>query len=383
MKIAIICDWLVNIGGAEKVLEQMLNCFPEADLFSLVDFIPEDKRHIIKNKLVHVSFLQKMPWAKKYYRSYLPLMPIAIEQFDLSRYDLIISSSHAVAKGVITGPDQLHICYCHSPIRYAWDLQYQYLQESNLNFGIKSWFVRWYLHKIRIWDCRTSNGVDYFLANSKFISRRIHKVYRRVATVIYPPVNTEIVLNEERSNFYLTASRLVPYKKIDLIVEAFAKMPNRELYVIGTGTKLKEIQAKARGFANIKIIGYQSDEMLSSYLARARAFVFAAEEDFGIIPVEAQALGTPVIAYAKGGILESVVGLNDKDIIDNNATGIFFYKQTVDEIITAVEKFEDNADKIKAENCIKNAKNFTTDKFKVEFKQFVLEKFKQFQSDKV
>jgi glycosyltransferase involved in cell wall biosynthesis len=233
LRVAIVHDWLVNYAGAERVVEQILNLFPQADLFAVVDFLDQGKRDYIQNKKVATTFIQNLPFAKTKFRQYLPLMPLAIEQLDLSSYDLVISSSHAVAKGVLTAPHQLHISYVHSPIRYAWDLQHQYLRESNLDKGIKSWIVRWLLHQIRNWDARTANGVDLFIANSGFIARRIQKVYRRSAAVIYPPVDLQnYAIQTQKQNFYLTASRLVPYKRIDLIVEAFAQMRDRQLIVM-------------------------------------------------------------------------------------------------------------------------------------------------------
>jgi glycosyltransferase involved in cell wall biosynthesis len=228
MKVGIVHDWLVTYAGAERVLEQILLLYPDADLYSIVDFLDTDQRGFVMNKMAHTTFIQNLPFAKKYYRSYLPLMPLAIEQLDVSSYDLIISSSHAVAKGVLTGPDQLHICMCYSPVRYAWDLQHQYLKESGLTRGLKSWIARWILHKIRIWDTRTANGVDHFIAISNFIARRINKTYRRNSTVIYPPVDVDAFsLCKDKENFYVTASRMVPYKKIDLIVEAFNGLPDK------------------------------------------------------------------------------------------------------------------------------------------------------------
>ena len=372
MKIAIVHDWLVTYAGAERVLEEILKIFPEADLYSVVDFIGTENRDFLQNKSVTTSFIQKLPLVKKSYRNYLPLMPIAIEQLDLSRYDLIISSSHAVAKGVITGPNQTHISYVHSPIRYAWDLQFQYLKESNLNKGFKSYIVRYLLYKIRNWDYRTSNGVDFFIANSNFIKKRIWKVYRREADVIYPPVNiNDFTYNPIKEDYYLTASRLVPYKKIDLIVEAFKNMPDKQLIVIGDGPDLNKIKNKALGSNNIKILGYQPFNILRDYMQKAKGFVFAAEEDFGIIPVEAQACGTPVIAYGKGGVLETVI-----DIHNENPTGIFFDEQSPVAIKRAIDLFERNIDKIKAENCRLNSLRFSPDRFKAEIQQIVKEKLK-------
>jgi glycosyltransferase involved in cell wall biosynthesis len=299
INIGIVGDWFVTYAGSEKVVAEFIDLFPDAKVYGVVDFLSEDDKKKFKNKKIITTFIQKLPKAKKKYQQYLPLMPLAIEQLDLSSHDIILSSSHAVAKGVLTGPDQLHISYVHSPIRYAWDLQHQYLRESGLNRGIKGLFAKWILHKIRLWDTRTANGVDFFIANSKFISRRIKKVYGREADVIYPPVDVErFKLKREKQDFYLTASRLVPYKRIDLIVEAFSKMPEKKLVVIGDGPEMSKIR-KIAG-ANIEILGFQPNDVMEEYMMDAKAFVFAAEEDFGITPVEAQACGTPVIAFGKG-----------------------------------------------------------------------------------
>lgn len=362
-RVAIVHDWLVAFAGAEKVLEQILICFPEADLFSVVDFMEE--RAWMRGKTVTTSFIQKLPQAKKRYRSYLPLMPLAIEQLDVSGYDLVISSSHAVAKGILTGPDQIHVSYVHSPIRYAWDLQHQYLRQSNLTAGIKSGLARLVLHYMRNWDIRTSNSVDHFIANSEFISRRINKVYHRDSHVIFPPVDVDAFqLCEVKEDFYLTASRMVPYKKIDLIVEAFAKMPGRKLVVIGDGPDMRKIRAKAT--ANIEIMGYQPFAVLQDKMRRAKAFVFAAEEDFGISVVEAQACGTPVIAYGKGGALETVL-----DSSNACPTGLFFGEQTTDSIIDAIEGFELGAVRIEPADCRANAERFSVRHFRDNLRAYV------------
>ena len=364
MKIAVVCDWLVTYAGAEKVLEQILNIYPEADLFALVDFLDEDKRDFIQHKKVTTSFIQKLPKAKTKYRSYLPLMPLAIEQLDLSSYDLIISSSHCVAKGILTGPNQVHISYVHSPIRYAWDLQHQYLKEAGLNKGLKGWIAKAILHYMRIWDTRTSNGVDHFIANSEFIAKRIWKCYRRKADVIYPPVDVEAFeYCDKKEDFYVTASRMVPYKKMDLIVEAFTQMPDKKLIVIGTGPDFTKIKAIADGHDNIKLMGYQPFDVLKDHMQRAKAFVFAAEEDFGITPVEAQACGTPVIAYGRGGTLETVRGLGKKA----NPTGIFFDKQDNKSLIAAINLFEQNISSFHHEACRDNALIFSINNFKEQF----------------
>jgi len=372
MKIAIVHDWLVTYAGSERVLEQMLNVFPEADLFSLIDFLPKDNRDFIKNKEVHTSFIQDMPFAKKRYRQYLPLMPLAVEQFDLSSYDVVISSSHAVAKGVLTGPDQLHLCMCYSPIRYAWDMQHQYLNESGLGRGLKGWIARCLLHHIRNWDYRTANGVDEFIAISNFIARRIWKVYRRESSVIYPPVDVhKFTLCEKKQNFYLTASRMVSYKKIDLIAEAFTQMPDKKLVIIGDGPDYKKIQAKVG--PNVELLGYQSFEVLKEYMQQAKAFIFAAEEDFGITPLEAQACGTPVIAFWKGGALETINGLDS--LIP---TGVFFGNQSIQSIVEAVNTFEQEQYKITPNACRDNALRFAPDCFRQQFSDYVYKQIEIF-----
>ncbi|MEH3528999.1 glycosyltransferase, partial [Klebsiella variicola] len=328
------------------------------------------------NKKVNTTFIQSLPWAKKKYQNYLPLMPLAVEQLDVSGHDIILSSSHAVAKGILTGPDQLHISYVHSPIRYAWDLQHQYLREAKLEKGIKSLFAKIILHKMRIWDYRTANSVDHFIANSHFIARRIAKIYGRKAEVIYPPVDVNrFNVKEKKNDFYLTASRLVPYKRIDLIVEAFSSMPDKTLVVIGDGSEMNKIKSKAS--RNIEILGYQPNEVLVDYMQNAKAFVFAAEEDFGITPVEAMACGTPVIAFGKGGALETIRPLGESE-----PTGIFFDSQLVSAVATAVETFENNIHMFTSDNCRKQALKFSADRFKHELQMSIQKKWETFSSNK-
>jgi glycosyltransferase involved in cell wall biosynthesis len=372
MKVAIIHDWLVTYAGAERVLEQMLICYPGADIFSLVDFLPQGGRSFIMNKPVTTSFLQKLPFSKTKYRFYLPLMPLAIEQFDLSGYDLVISSSHAVAKGVLVGPDQLHLCMCYSPIRYAWDLQFQYLRESKLESGLKSWLARLILHKIRLWDVRTANSVDHFIAISHFIVRRIEKIYRRESTIIYPPVDVSgFAFQPNKEDFYLTASRMVPYKKVPLIVEAFSAMPTKRLVVIGEGPEFEKCKVVAG--SNVTLMGWQPFDVLKAHMQNAKAFVFAAEEDFGITPLEAQACGTPVIAFGKGAVLETLSGLNTE-----NPTGVFFYEQTPAAIKAAIEKFEDESFRITPDACRDKVMRFAPERFRTEFTDFVETAWAQF-----
>lgn len=372
MKIAIIHDWLVTFAGAERVLKELLEIFPDADLFSTVCFLSEEERAFLRGRSVKTTFIQKMPRAKQNYRSYLPLMPLAIEQLDLTGYDVVISSSYAVAKGVLTGPDQLHISYVHSPIRYAWDLQHAYLREARLDRGLKGAVARALLHYMRLWDVRTAHGVDRFVANSQFIARRIRKVYRRDATVIYPPVDTEAFTPEEnKEDFYLTASRLVPYKCIPMIAQAFASMPERRLVVIGDGPEMPAVRARAG--ENVTILGYQPEAVLRDHMRRARAFVFAAEEDFGITPVEAQACGTPVIAYARGGTQETVRGLDH-----SHPTGLHFREQTCEAIVNAVEEFERNESRITPAACRQNALRFTARSFRENFSALVQREIAEF-----
>lgn len=362
MKIAMVCDWLVTYAGAERVVTQLLQCFPEADLFAVIDFLEDDVRQsYFLGKKATTTFIQRLPKAKTHYRTYLPLMPLAIEQLDLSAYDLIISSSHAVAKGVITGPDQLHISYVHSPMRYAWDFQHQYLRESGLQSGLKSMMTRYLLHRLRLWDYASAARVDHFIVNSQYIKRRIQKVYRREATVINPPVDIEhFACCKEKENFYLTASRFVPYKRIDLIVKAFAQMPDKRLVVVGDGPDEKKIKPLAH--CNTELKGYLEKEALVTLMQQAKAFIFAAEEDFGIVPVEAQACGTPVIAYGRGGACETIVA---------EKTGLFFEEQTVESVIEAVQRFESMPEKMKAEDCRANALRFSAERFRQEILEYM------------
>lgn len=371
-KIAIIHEWLVDYSGSERVIEQLLNIYPDADLFSLVENLPSDLRWFIKNKPVKTSFIQRLPWGKTKYRNYFPLMPFAVEQFDLRGYDIVISSTHAVAKGVLINSEQLHITYCHSPVRYAWDLYHQYIQEANLTQGIKGLFAKIGLHYLRLWDVASANKVDFFIANSKFIARRIKRVYNRASTVIYPPVATDkFELWPIKEDFYLAASRFVPYKRMDLIVEAFAEMPDKKLVLIGDGPDFKKISAKK--YPNITFLGFQSFEVLKHHMQRAKAFVFAAIEDFGITPVEAMACGTPIVALSEGGAKESVV----KDV-----TGVFFYRQEASAIRTAVDELEKNYINFSPQAIRQHAETFGTVRFQHEFKRFVEERYHVFLSNK-
>ena len=365
LKTAIVHDWFFSYAGSERVVESFTNLWPEADVFTLFNFLTDEEQKIIlKNKKPHTSFIQNLPRAKKNYRKYLPLFPYAIEQFNLTNYDLIISSSHAVAKGVITSPDQLHICYCHTPIRYAWDLTFQYLNESGLNKGLKGTLTKSILHYIRNWDAATANRVDYFIANSNYIARRIDKTYRRKAEVIYPPVDTaKFSCEKNKDDYYLTASRFVPYKKIDLIVETFSTMPEKKLLVIGDGPDEQKIKSKAGN--NIEFLGYKKPEEMKSMMQKAKAFVFAAEEDFGIVPIEALSCGTPVIALNKGGTAETIT---------DSVTGIHFAEQTIESIKNAISRFESEIGRFDPLKLNEYATQFDRSVFEKKMKEFVDEK---------
>jgi glycosyltransferase involved in cell wall biosynthesis len=362
MRVAVVHDWLVANGGAERTLARILECYPQAEVFTLVDFMPPEERRFLGDRPVHTSFVQRLPLARRYYRHYLPLMPLAVESFDLSRFDLIISSSFCVAKGVLTGPDQVHVSYVHSPMRYAWDLQHQYLRQHGLEHGMRGFLTRKLLHDLRMWDVRTANGVDGFISNSDFIARRVWKIYRRESVVIHPPVDTEFFhpVEGEREDYYLAVSRLVPYKCTRLIIEAFAQLPERRLVVIGDGPELKWLKAAAG--PNVQMLGYQPRVVVREYMQRARAFVFAALEDFGIVPVEAQACGTPVIAYGKGGVTESLV---------EGKSGVFFQEQTTESLLNAIQQFERRLGRFSAADIRANALRFSAERFKQQFRACV------------
>jgi glycosyltransferase involved in cell wall biosynthesis len=364
MRVAVVHEWFVDWAGSEKVVEQILTCYPSADLFSLVDFLPPEHRKKLLNKVATTTFLQRMPFARTHLHWYLPWMPFAIEQLDLSGYDLVISSSHAVAKGVITGPDQTHISYVHSPMRYAWDLQHDYLR-GKAGRGLRGLALRRVLYKLRQWDSRSANGVDDLVANSQFVAKRIHKVYRREAQVIHPPIDIErFKLRENKDDFFLCAGRVMPYKRVDLVVKAFERLPMHKLVVIGDGPELRSIKANAT--KNVEFLGYQSDSVLQEYLQRARALIFAAKEDFGIIPLEAQACGTPVIAYGAGGVLETVTPLTQP-----NPTGLFFSEQSSEAIVAAVRDFERHSTEFAPQACREKANAFSPERFRREFTEFV------------
>lgn len=358
MKTALVYDWLIHMGGGEKTLAAIAEVTP-APIYTLVADRKSLKGTHFGKMDIHTSFLQKFPFVKEYYRYYLPFFTRAVESLDVSGYDCILSVSHAVAKGVVTRPDQLHLCYCFTPMRYAWDLSECYMQGLN---PLKRLLAQPVLKKLKGWDRDSVDRVDCFAAISQHVAERIKRIYGRDTEVIYPPVDTDLIgFEEKKDDYFLTVSRMVPYKKMDLIVEAFAHCPDKKLIVIGDGPEMGNVKRKAG--KNCEILGYQSDYSMREYLKKARGFIFAAEEDFGIAPVEAQAAGTPVIAFGKGGALETII---------SGETGIFFDEQTVSSMIQALERFENIPwDPMKIR---RNALRFSKERFQREFQMFVNQK---------
>jgi glycosyltransferase involved in cell wall biosynthesis len=334
----------------------------EADnisVFSLIDFLSDaDRQYLLNGRKVNTSFIQHLPFARKHYRSYLPLFKRAIESFDLSAYDVIISSSAAVSKGVKKNPGQVHICFCHTPIRYAWDMEDQYLSHLNPLIRPMKFYIRYVLGKLREWDLKNSSAIDAFIANSHFVAERIQRIYGRKAKVIYPPVDTAsfALAGKPRKDFYVTAGRLVPYKNVHLIAAAFKRMPDKKLYIIGDGPEWAEVQKFAS--ENIVLLGYQPKDRMVKYIQEAKGFILAAEEDFGITTVEAQSCGTPIIAYQKGGYLETVI---------ENKTGVFFQEQSAESIADAVLRFEALESEFAPEKIRENALRFSERIFNHQF----------------
>lgn len=365
MKVAIIHDWLTIYGGAESIIRILHDMYPDAPIYTTVynrDNMPDD----FKKMDIRTSFIQKLPFAKKKYTAYLPLMPRAFESFDLSEYDLVISSNTSCSKGVLTGANTLHICYCNTPMRYGWDFYHEY---RNTKGRLGRMIVSSLMHKIRMWDRLSADRVDTFIANSYNVARRIQKHYKRESAIIYPPVRTGMFrMSKKEEGFYLVVSRLVPYKRIDLVAEAFTRM-GLPLVIIGDGSEYKNVAEKAG--KNVRMLGRLDDKAVMDYMSRCKAFLFPGEEDFGITPIEAQACGKPVIAYGKGGALETVVA--DK-------TGVFFYEQSVESVISTVRKFETMQFEPAA---IRNhAEKFSEERFRMELKGFIEREYRAFEEKK-
>jgi glycosyltransferase involved in cell wall biosynthesis len=375
VKYALVHEWLTPkaTGGSELVVQDILS-FIEADLYALIDFESTNPQSYLYQRPIGTTFLQQFPGARNGVQKYLPFLPLAIEQLDLRDYDVILSSSHAVAKGVLTRAEQMHVCYCHAPMRYAWDMTFEYLGNSRAGKGIPGIFTRYLLHRLRLWDTIAANRVDHFIANSHTTARRIWRAYRREAEVIYPPVALDrFTYQPQKQDFYLTVSRLVGYKKISMIVEAFNQL-GLPLVVIGSGPELAAIRQLAQ--PHIQILGWQSDAVVESYMSQAKAFVYGAYEDFGIAPVEAQACGTPVIAYGSGGTLETVRDLRK---FPDRATGILFPQQTVAAIVEAVTYFADHAAQIHPEVVRHHAESFRSQVFRSRYQTFVEQSYAGFQ----
>lgn len=360
MKVAIVHEWLDTFAGSERVVEQLLACWPQADLFVVCDFMPESERGFLGGRRPRTTFIQRLPFARTRFRWYLGLMPVAIEQLDLAGYDLVVSSSHAVAKGVLTGPGQLHVSYVHSPMRYAWDLQHEYLRQAGMDSGIKSPLVRWMLHRLRAWDHASAARVDVVVANSNYIGERIRKAWGRESVVVHPPVDVDgFQMHRQKEEFFLVASRWVPYKRVDLVAQAFRHMPHRRLVIVGGGPCEAQVRDAAGGAPNIEIRGHVPFGELVGLMQRARACLHAAEEDFGIALVEAQACGTPMIAFARGGA---------RDIVRSppapNPTGVLFPTQSAASIVEALELFDSCRHTITPEACRRNAMRFTRERFR-------------------
>jgi len=373
MKVALVHDWLTGMRGGEKCLEILCELFPDATLYTLLHKKGSVSETISRMRIT-TSFVQSLPFAMDHYRKYLPLFPTAIEQFDLTGFDLVISSSHCVAKGVITSPETCHICYCHTPMRYAWEMYYTYFSKNSLNPVVR-WTVPFFMNYLRTWDERSSDRVDHFVANSQNVKRRIQKHYRRDAEVIYPPVNTEYFgMSKNQGEYFLVVSALVPYKRIDLAVLAFNEL-NLPLLIVGEGAEKKKLMKMAK--KNIKFIDWQSGRELIGYYQQCSALIFPGEEDFGIVPVEAQACGKPVIAFGKGGVTESVRGAYPDQDVTSSHSGMFFYPQTADSLSVAVMRFE--SARFDPVRIREHALRFDKAVFKKEIKEFIETRFHEHQ----
>ncbi|ADK13604.1 GDP-mannose-dependent alpha-(1-6)-phosphatidylinositol monomannoside mannosyltransferase [Clostridium ljungdahlii DSM 13528] len=363
MKVALVHDWLTNMGGAERVVINFKQIYKNAPIYTTI-YNPDNLDDELKNIDVRTSFLQNKKGAKKNHQKYFPFMPAAFESFDLNEYDIVLSSSSSCAKGVITNPNAMHVCYCHSPMRYGWEFYYEYANNSNMK-KLKKNLLKYFMDYMRVWDNVSSNRVDYFIANSENVARRIWEHYRRESVVIHPPVRCSLFnISNEDQDYFLIVSRLVEYKRIDLAVEAFNEL-GLPLVIIGDGAERQKLELKAKD--NIKFLGRQPDEVIKEYYSKCRAFVFPGEEDFGITPLEAQASGRPVIAFGKGGALETVV---------SEKTGVFFEEQTVEALKNAVKVFESlSFDK---ELIRKHAEEFDEEIFKGKIRNFVDEKYDEF-----
>lgn len=358
-RVAVVHDWCPNFRGGERVLARICSQFPNVEVFTLFDFLPDEvKEQYFRDVEFHTSAANRLPMIEKYYRSLFFFCPFLIEQFDVTGYDLVISSSAAFSRGVLTRPDQPHLCYVHSPIRYAWDEQFNYLDQGRMGFGPKGLLFRYMLHRLRTWDTRTAHGPDLMLANSRYVRSRIRHIYGRDARVVHPPVAVgELDCAVRKDDYYVSASFLAPYKRTDLVIRAFNEMPSRRLVVVGEGQQSAALRSLAG--PNVTFAGYLPRKDYVRAIAEARAMVFAGCEDFGIALAEAQACGTPLIAFRRGGAADIVQRLGATE----RPTGVLFGAQTVAALKDAVECFEENSDKITSEACRDNALRFSEESF--------------------
>ncbi len=331
MKVALVHDWLTGMRGGERCLEVFCELFPEAPLYTLLH-VPGSVSSIIEKRAIHTSFINRLPFSKRGYRNYLPLFPMAIEHFNLKGYDLIISLSHCVAKGILPSPEALHISYLFTPMRYAWDMFEGYFGKRRIKI------ISVIIHYLRMWDVTSSQRVDHFLCISNYVAKRIKKYYRREAEVIHPPVDTKrFRISQHHEDYFLIVSNLAPYKRIDLAIDAFNRL-NYPLHIIGTGPEEKRLKSMAG--SNISFLGWQKDEIIADHYSKCRALIFPGEEDFGIVPLEAMASGRPVIAYGCGGVLESMLSYDQPEKREGKApTGLFFDHQKAESLVEAVERF--------------------------------------------
>ena len=361
LKVAIVCDWLTNFAGAERVIQVMHKMFPGAPIYTSI--FNQEKMKAFENAVVHTSFIQHLPKAKTKHQWYLSFYPLAFEQFDLSGYDVVLSSCHSASKGIITKPETLHICYCHSPMRYAWDNSHEYIRSYKMPWFIKR-FIPKLIHKVRMWDRLAADRVDYFLANSEYVKKRIHKYYRRDSDVIHPMVTTaDFYVSKGKKDYYLAVGRFTPYKKFDLIVDAFNELPYK-IKIVGTGVQEKELKAKAK--SNIEFLGFVPDDQVKDLYSNAKALIFPQVEDFGITPLESMSSGTPVVAFNQGGALETVV---------EGETGIFFEEQNVPHLKAAIEKCE--AAKWDSTKIRNHAKKFDDSVFEKKLYEYIEKKYSE------
>ena len=366
LKVAIVCDWLTNFAGAEKVIYKLHQMFPHAPIYTSV--FNAKKMKGFENAVVHTSFIQKFPKAKEKHQWYLKFYPLAFESFDLSQYDIVISSCHSCSKGIITKPETMHVSYCHSPMRYAWDNSHEYIRTYKMPWIIKR-FIPKMIHKLRMWDRLAADRVDHFLTNSNYVKKRIKKYYQRTSDVIYPMVNVKdyYISNSKDKDYYLAVGRFTPYKRFDLIVDAFNELPYK-LKIVGTGTQEKELKAKAR--SNIEFMGFTPDDKLKDLYANAKGLIFPQVEDFGITPLESMSSGRPVVAYRAGGALETVV---------EGETGVFFDEQNVAQLKAGIEKCENTV--WDSKKIRKHAMKFDEKVFEKEVMEFLETKWKDWEKE--